>query len=421
MFCCLSLQILPGTTSVSLLWSRRWAGLMLSNTAGDTTQIWPVLETRTRTTKFNIWPTTWGSGLDFTGQKTSSDRLNSYFAADCADYLLIIVSNFIFKLVRYVIQVWCMLLFHRLYIICSMSATSPVKFNDSSYLKNTYLRVPQRIFLDFHCQLWKSQCNRSPSKMYISFYRTRDWSDGRDSKFRYWAIGQPDNFQESQNCVTTHLGNAGRWSDDYCSAQLAFVCYKEGIKVVPMSCVTDVVADTICTTDSILVLWRQVLIDKMSLCSPNNAGFLDLYEILSVCRKDEDQWCSSSSCLKFGYHSMMFSFSLILLISSLTVTDERSGTIPVSSTTAVTPDKITSAKAAQVLTASKQLEHVIHLEVTFTSKELISEENVKELVDAEVRQRNVQKLHFIYTVYIHIFLHSHLHSVGPGKIPPEWC
>uniref|UniRef100_A0A3P8WIG5 Macrophage mannose receptor 1-like n=2 Tax=Cynoglossus semilaevis TaxID=244447 RepID=A0A3P8WIG5_CYNSE len=133
--------------------------------------------------------------------------------------------------------------------------------------------------------------------VWIGLYRTRDWSDGRDSKFRYWAIGQPDNFQESQNCVTTHLGNAGRWSDDYCSAQLAFVCYKE---------------------------------------------------------------------------------------------DERSGTIPVSSTTAVTPDKITSAKAAQVLTASKQLEHVIHLEVTFTSKELISEENVKELVDAEFHQRLVE-------------------------------
>ncbi|XP_044198340.1 uncharacterized protein LOC122974388 [Thunnus albacares] len=55
--------------------------------------------------------------------------------------------------------------------------------------------------------------------------RRWEWSDQCDFKYRYWKQGQPDNVGGEQNCVATHLGNAGLWSDEQCSMELAFICY----------------------------------------------------------------------------------------------------------------------------------------------------------------------------------------------------
>ncbi|XP_073325541.1 uncharacterized protein [Pagrus major] len=51
------------------------------------------------------------------------------------------------------------------------------------------------------------------------------WSDGRNSSFRYWDQGEPDNYGENQACVVANLGRDGKWRDHLCSRNRSFVCY----------------------------------------------------------------------------------------------------------------------------------------------------------------------------------------------------
>uniref|UniRef100_A0A8D3ATA7 C-type lectin domain-containing protein n=1 Tax=Scophthalmus maximus TaxID=52904 RepID=A0A8D3ATA7_SCOMX len=60
----------------------------------------------------------------------------------------------------------------------------------------------------------------------VTFDVTRDWSDRSESAYRYWDVRQPDNVGGKQNCTATNLGNAGRWSDEECSTELSFVCFR---------------------------------------------------------------------------------------------------------------------------------------------------------------------------------------------------
>ncbi|XP_076581709.1 uncharacterized protein LOC143317440 [Chaetodon auriga] len=63
--------------------------------------------------------------------------------------------------------------------------------------------------------------------VWIGLYRTREWSDQSVSSYRYWKQGQPDNVGGEQHCTATDLGNAGLWSDEVCGRELVFICYGE--------------------------------------------------------------------------------------------------------------------------------------------------------------------------------------------------
>ncbi|XP_041840940.1 uncharacterized protein LOC121639643 isoform X7 [Melanotaenia boesemani] len=61
------------------------------------------------------------------------------------------------------------------------------------------------------------------STVWIGLYRYKEWSDGSNSLFQYWANGQPDS--GSQQCVAAGFGDSGKWSDEDCSQSLPFICY----------------------------------------------------------------------------------------------------------------------------------------------------------------------------------------------------
>ncbi|XP_041840353.1 ladderlectin-like [Melanotaenia boesemani] len=61
------------------------------------------------------------------------------------------------------------------------------------------------------------------STVWIGLYRYKEWSDGSNSLFQYWANGQPDS--GSQQCVAAEFGDSGKWSDEDCSQSLPFICY----------------------------------------------------------------------------------------------------------------------------------------------------------------------------------------------------
>ncbi|XP_008290291.1 uncharacterized protein LOC103364809, partial [Stegastes partitus] len=60
--------------------------------------------------------------------------------------------------------------------------------------------------------------------VWIGLYRQKLWSDGSNSLFRHWAVGQPDS--DGEQCVAAQFNNSGRWSDEDCSRSLPFVCFK---------------------------------------------------------------------------------------------------------------------------------------------------------------------------------------------------
>jgi len=51
------------------------------------------------------------------------------------------------------------------------------------------------------------------------------WVGGQPSGFRVWGDGQPDDLEAGEDCV--EIGANGTWSDQPCTAELAFVCEGE--------------------------------------------------------------------------------------------------------------------------------------------------------------------------------------------------
>lgn len=60
--------------------------------------------------------------------------------------------------------------------------------------------------------------------VWIGLHRDKQWSDGSPSLFRHWASEQPDSGVDE--CITMSFNDSGRWSDDVCSLQVPFICYK---------------------------------------------------------------------------------------------------------------------------------------------------------------------------------------------------
>ncbi|XP_059381416.1 macrophage mannose receptor 1 [Carassius carassius] len=60
---------------------------------------------------------------------------------------------------------------------------------------------------------------------WIGLYRTRSWSDQRNSSFSNWRTGQPDNAGNSQYCTAVSFSESGSWTDENCNFALPFICY----------------------------------------------------------------------------------------------------------------------------------------------------------------------------------------------------
>lgn len=51
---------------------------------------------------------------------------------------------------------------------------------------------------------------------------TFTWSNGAPFGFTYWASGEPNNFEGSEDCAYAY--GLGQWNDISCLAQLSFIC-----------------------------------------------------------------------------------------------------------------------------------------------------------------------------------------------------
>ncbi|XP_036072588.1 uncharacterized protein LOC112156145 isoform X3 [Oryzias melastigma] len=61
------------------------------------------------------------------------------------------------------------------------------------------------------------------SFVWLGLYRHKVWSDGRNSVFEHWTENQPDH--GDQKCIAASFSDSGRWSDEFCSQSLPFICY----------------------------------------------------------------------------------------------------------------------------------------------------------------------------------------------------
>uniref|UniRef100_H2LGE0 C-type lectin domain-containing protein n=1 Tax=Oryzias latipes TaxID=8090 RepID=H2LGE0_ORYLA len=63
--------------------------------------------------------------------------------------------------------------------------------------------------------------------VWIGLYRQKVWSDGSQSVFQYNIVSQQGS--SGDQCVTVE--KPGQWSNNYCSSQFPFICYKAGMYV----------------------------------------------------------------------------------------------------------------------------------------------------------------------------------------------
>lgn len=64
------------------------------------------------------------------------------------------------------------------------------------------------------------------SVVWIGLHRQKVWSDGSQSVFQYPILGQNS---VGELCVSAD--RSGQWSNNYCSSQFPFICYKIGMYV----------------------------------------------------------------------------------------------------------------------------------------------------------------------------------------------
>uniref|UniRef100_A0A3P9IG62 C-type lectin domain-containing protein n=1 Tax=Oryzias latipes TaxID=8090 RepID=A0A3P9IG62_ORYLA len=64
-------------------------------------------------------------------------------------------------------------------------------------------------------------------KPWIGLFRdTWKWTDGSNSSFRNWKVGEPNNAQNlNENCAAADFESSGQWDDRNCDEKRAFVCY----------------------------------------------------------------------------------------------------------------------------------------------------------------------------------------------------
>ncbi|XP_029112223.1 macrophage mannose receptor 1-like [Scleropages formosus] len=69
---------------------------------------------------------------------------------------------------------------------------------------------------------------KSGTCVWIGLYRDYwQWSDQRNSSFRYWKLGKPDSYDEIENCTIASITQtlSGTWDDRECGEKHPFLCY----------------------------------------------------------------------------------------------------------------------------------------------------------------------------------------------------
>ncbi len=69
--------------------------------------------------------------------------------------------------------------------------------------------------------------NNNIFKAWIGLIRDPwQWSDQRNSSYRYWNTGEPNNVGGVENCAATRQSIQGKWNDVACDNPLPFVCHE---------------------------------------------------------------------------------------------------------------------------------------------------------------------------------------------------
>ncbi|XP_068177630.1 C-type isolectin Sp-CL4-like [Antennarius striatus] len=80
------------------------------------------------------------------------------------------------------------------------------------------------------CTMYRLTPDRVPYwiGLYLSFnyedYLVYDWTDGTTADFLQWSYGQPNYFNNNQNCVEANLNEWGFWNDLNCNYERGYVC-----------------------------------------------------------------------------------------------------------------------------------------------------------------------------------------------------
>uniref|UniRef100_A0A8C9SGW9 C-type lectin domain-containing protein n=1 Tax=Scleropages formosus TaxID=113540 RepID=A0A8C9SGW9_SCLFO len=75
----------------------------------------------------------------------------------------------------------------------------------------------------------------SGTAVWIGLYRDHwQWSDQRNSSFRYWAPGKPDSYDGNENCTVASITQIlnGTWDDRQCGENHPFLCYDDPLILV---------------------------------------------------------------------------------------------------------------------------------------------------------------------------------------------
>ncbi|KAI5612769.1 macrophage mannose receptor 1-like, partial [Silurus asotus] len=56
-----------------------------------------------------------------------------------------------------------------------------------------------------------------------------EWSDGSIyyPYLEYWRPGQPDNYDDNEDCAQADGNSNGRWNDEHCTAQRQYICKRD--------------------------------------------------------------------------------------------------------------------------------------------------------------------------------------------------
>ncbi|XP_067308191.1 C-type mannose receptor 2-like [Pseudorasbora parva] len=71
------------------------------------------------------------------------------------------------------------------------------------------------------------------NEVWIGLFRDSwQWSDQRNSSFRYWFTGEPNNFGGNENCAAISKKVWGQWIDEPCMRQYPFVCHEDKLILI---------------------------------------------------------------------------------------------------------------------------------------------------------------------------------------------